>query len=128
MKTDEVIVKQSNIHGNGVYATRDFKSGDIVLRWDKSNVLTVEEFEKLTDDEKRYVCFEDGIYVRMQEPERYENHSCDSNTTAKQFSDIATRDIKKGEEITSNYNGESPTSVKFKCDCGSLKCSDSGKC
>jgi SET domain-containing protein len=128
MKTDEVIVKQSNVHGKGVFAKRDFKAGDIVLRWDKSNVLTVEEFKKLTDDEKRYVCFEDGIYVQMQEPERYVNHSCDSNTTAKQFSDIATRDIKEGEEITSNYNGESPTSVKFKCDCGSLKCSDAGKC
>lgn len=127
MKTDKVVVKQSSIHGKGVFATCDFKTGDIVLRWDKSNVLTVEEFNKLTDKEKRYVCFEDDVYIKMQDPERYVNHSCDSNTTAKQFCDIATRDIKKGEEITSNYNGESPVSEKFKCDCGNPRCSDFGR-
>jgi hypothetical protein len=128
MKTDEVIVKQSDIHGKGVFAARDFKAGDIVLRWDKSNILTAEEYEKLTDDEKRYVCFVDGIYVQMQEPERYVNHSCDSNTTAKHFSDIAKRNIKMGEEITSDYNEELLTQKKFKCTCGSSNCSDAGKC
>ncbi len=128
MKTDEVIVKQSNIHGKGVFANRDFKTGDIVLRWDKSNVLSVEEVEKLTDDEKRYVNLVDGVYVQMQEPEKYVNHSCDSNTTAKQFCDIATQDIKDGEEITSNYNEALPTSENLKCNCGSSKCNDSATC
>lgn len=126
MKTDKVIVKQSNIHGKGVFATRDFKADDIVLQWDKSRLLSVEETKKLTNDEKRYINLVDGIYIQMQEPEKYVNHSCNPNTTTKQFSDIATRNIKKGEEITSNYNEESPTSVKFKCDCGD--CSDTGKC
>jgi SET domain-containing protein len=122
MKTDEVVIKPSDIHGKGVFASRDFKMGEAVLLWDRSDIISAEEFKKLADDEKRYVCFEDGLYVRMQEPERYVNHSCDSNTIVKQFSDIAIRDIKKGEEITSNYNKDSSVIVKFRCGCAKCLC------
>lgn len=103
MKADEVIVKQSSIHGKGIFAARDFKSGEIVLRWDTSIILSDDEVAKLSDDEKRYVNFMEGVHVYMQEPERYMNHSRDANTIAKMFRDIAIRDIKEGEEITSNY-------------------------
>ena len=103
MKTDEVIIRQSDIHGKGVFAARDFKSGEIVLRWDKSVILSDKEAEKLSDDEKCYVNFMEGVHIYMQEPEKYVNHSLNANTIAKQFCDIATRDIKRGEEITSNY-------------------------
>ena len=125
MKTDAVIVKQSPIHGNGVFAARNFKKGEVVLRWDTSIVLSDEEFKKLTDDQKRYVCLMEGKYVRMQEPERYVNHSCDPNTIAKQFCDIATRDINKGEEITGNYNTIAPANASISCNCGDDHCAGS---
>jgi len=64
----------------------------------------------------------DGKYVIMQDPEKYVNHSCDANTTAKQFCDIAKRDIKKGEEITANYKEELSPSTEMKCNCGSKNC------
>lgn len=124
MKTDDIIVKHSTIHGKGVFAKRDFKVGEIVMHWDKSNILTTEEFNNLTDNEKRYVSLVDGIYIQMQAPEKYVNHSCDSNTTAKNFCDIASREIKKGEEITANYINNSSSSLKYKCNCGSKKCSE----
>lgn len=103
MKTEEVIVKQSSIHGKGIFAARDFKSGEVVLQWDTSVILSDDEVAKLSDDEKRYVNFVEGVHVYMQEPERYMNHTRDANTIEKQFCDIAIRDIKEGEEITSNY-------------------------
>ena len=122
MKTNDVIVKKSGIHGSGVFAGRDFKTGEIVLRWDISNILPAKEVVKMTEEEKRYISYMDGKYIVMQDPEKYVNHSCDANTTAKQFCDIAKRDIIKGEEITGNYKEELPPNVHMKCNCGSKNC------
>lgn len=99
MKNDDVLVKQSNIHGTGVFAKRDFSSGEVVLQWDISTVLSEAQFNKMTETEKRYVSFLNNTYVLMQEPERFVNHSCKPNTIAKGFSDIAIRDIKKEKKL-----------------------------
>lgn len=56
----------------------------------------------------------------MQPPERYVNHSCDPNTKAINNSDVAVRDIKIDEEITSDYTGS--VSKSFQCRCGSKNC------
>ncbi len=56
----------------------------------------------------------------MQSPERFVNHSCDANTSVKNKCDIASRDIKKGEEITSDYSNQGVE--LFKCCCGSKNC------
>ena len=111
MKTDKVIIKKSNIHGMGIFADKDFKKGDVVLHWDTSQILTEEEFEDMSEDEKRYVTFCNGKYTKMQSPEGYMNSSCVANTNEKNFCDIAIRDIKKGEEITTQGK------IK-KCNCG----------
>jgi len=111
MKDDDVVIKKSSIHGKGIFADRDFKKGEIVLHWDTSQVLTVEEFENLSEDEKRYVTFCNNKYIKMHSPDGYMNSSCIANTQEKDFCDIALRNIKKGEEITTNGNIE-------KCNCG----------
>ena len=53
----------------------------------------------------------------MQKPERFVNHSCDANTTAKNFCDIAKRNISKGEEITGDYSEELPPNTYMECKC-----------
>lgn len=122
MKTDDVIVKDSDIEGKGVFALRDFREGEIVLRWDTSRTLSKSLIEKLNDEEKKYISFIEGKYVVMQEPEKYVNHSCEPNTTAKNFCDVATRDIKEGEEITGDYTEELPPDTYIECNCKSKKC------
>lgn len=117
-----VIVKKSRIHGKGVFAARNFKKGEVVLKWDTAHELSSEQVKRLPLHEKKYVTFFHGKYVLMQPPERFVNHSCDSNTTAKNFSDIAKRDIKKGEEITADYSEECVPGLNMKCKCGSRKC------
>lgn len=82
MKTDDVIVKQSNIHGKGVFANRNFMANEIILQWDTSNILSKNKVDKMNEEEKRYIAFLNNTYVLMQEPERFVNHSCDANTTA----------------------------------------------
>ena len=122
MKTNSVIVKNSKIHNKGVFAARNFKTGEIVLRWDTSNELIDEEVKNISPELKEYVTVLDGKNILMQEPERYVNHSCDANTTAKQFCDVANRDIKKDEEITANYREVLPPNYSMKCNCGSKNC------
>jgi len=58
----------------------------------------------------------------MQAPEKYINHSCDANTMARDFCDIALRDINLGEEITANYTEELPPGTYMECTCGNIKC------
>jgi SET domain-containing protein len=115
----DVIVKKSKIHGNGVFAARDFKKGEIVLRWNPK-YLPLSEKDKFSDIEKQYIyILEDKIRV-MQEPEKFVNHSCDNNTYVADECDVALRDIKEGEEITANYNNDGLT--KFDCKCDADKC------
>lgn len=119
---NKIIVKNSKINGRGVFALSDFKKGDAVLCWDVSRVLSKDEIDKMSEEEKNYVSFLNGKYIQMQGPEKYVNHSCDPNTNVKDFCDVAVRDIKKGEEITSNYENDLLLNFCMKCSCGSYKC------
>jgi len=122
MKQDKFIIKNSFIEGKGVFALRDFIKGEIVLQWDISHTLPKEKVDKMSNEEKKYISFFNGKYVIMQEPEKYVNHSCEPNTTANDFCDVAIRDIKEGEEITADYTEELPPNTYMKCNCGSNKC------
>jgi SET domain-containing protein len=118
-----IIIKDSEIDGKGVFAKRDFKEGEIIIDWaDCSEKLTKEQFDKLSEDEKRYVSFVDEVCVLMKSPAKYVNHSCDANTYVVDFCDVAKKDIKSGEEITGDYISEDAPISGFKCNCGSNKC------
>lgn len=118
----DVAVKKSRIHGLGVFASRNFKKGEIVIKWDTSNKLTKKEVDELPEEEKRYIVYFNGEYILMQPPAKYVNHSCDANTYSKNFCDFAKRDIKKGEEITANYSETMAPEECMECKCGSKNC------
>lgn len=118
----DVIVKKSKIEGMGVFAARDFKKGEVILIWNPKS-LTKNEYYNLSDQESKYRHKDGDSYSIMQPPERYVNHSCSPNTKPDDTSDIAVRDIKQGEEITSDYSGSS--NPNFTCNCGSNKCVES---
>jgi len=126
MKTD-IIVKKSKIEGKGVFANRNFKKGEIVIKWDTSKKINKKEFNKLSDKEKKYVALIEGKYIVNQSPTKFVNHSCNPNTSVKKFCDVAIRDIKKGEEITGNYLEDIPDEEKWICKCGSKNCKGSYK-
>ena len=117
----DVIVKKSKIEGKGIFAARDFKKGEIVLRW-HGKQLTSGEVKKLPERDKKYVSYSGRKYFFQQSPERFVNHSCDPNTKVGDLCDIATKDIKKGEEITSDYSKDLIPGFKMKCLCGSVNC------
>lgn len=118
----EVEVRPSPIHGRGLFALRPFRAGDTVLRWNLSCILSGAEAAALPASKRVYTHpFEGGRVILIQPPERYVNHSCDSNTFVRDFSDVALRDIAAGEEITSDYSSDGSGS-KFACTCGAANC------
>lgn len=116
-----IIVKKSKINKKGVFAARDFKKGEVVLKW-KPKALKKSEAEKLKDSQKHYLHkTSNNKYYLIQPPERFVNHSCEANTQVKNSScDVAIRDIKKSEEITSCYGKDAL--ALFVCKCGSKNC------
>lgn len=104
---DDVVIKKSHIKqfpgGLGIFANRNFRKGDIVLSY-TLRILSSEEFRKLPASEKMFVPVRGGVIYLYSLPERYVNHSPDPNTFQDftRHCDVALRDIKKGEEITTN--------------------------
>jgi SET domain-containing protein len=120
---EDVFVKKSKIHGKGVFANRDFKKGEIVIKY-SLKVLTEEEFHNLSKSEKQFTSFHDGKYFLFPSPERYVNHSCEPNVhpNLKDKYDVCIKDIKKGEEILADYTKEGVPELNLKCNCGSKNC------
>ena len=108
---DDVIIKDSSIrqfpNGLGVFANRDFMKGEVVIQYNL-RVLSEEEFERLSDEEKLFTHKRHGIIFLYPIPARYVNHSKKPNTIQNftQGYDIAVWDIKKGEEITTDATRE----------------------
>lgn len=119
---ENVIIKKSKIHRKGVFAARNLKKGEIVLKWKGNKFFTKSEFNKLPKKKLTHiVCLKRNKYILMRSPEKYVNHSCNANTFPKNRCDIVVKNIKKGEEITSNYLQDS-VFINFKCKCGSKNC------
>ena len=117
-----VIIRNSKIQGKGVFAGADFRKKDIVMKWDDSVILTKNEAKKIPKRYRKYLVFFRGRYIMAQSPEKYLNHSCEPNTKEGKLCDVAARDIKKGQELTTDYSINAPPHIKMKCLCGSRKC------
>lgn len=100
---DNVIVGKGEIYGKGVYANKDFKKGEIVIRYDLKR-LTKKEFQNLSEKERNFTHKHERVVYLYSTPEKYVNHSDNPNTIQdlKNKCDIALKDIKKGEKITTD--------------------------
>lgn len=114
-----VKVRESKISGFGVFASKDFKKNENIITWNPK-IITKSEFEKLPNNAIHYTYVIGSRYFYMQSPEKYVNHSCEANSFTENFSDVAIRNIKKGEEINTNYKNDGM--VEFKCNCGNTNC------
>lgn len=99
----DVIIGKGNLAGKGIFANRDFKEGEVVIKYNLKS-LSKKEFENLPESEKEFAHTHRGVIHLYSEPERYVNHSDDPNTwqDLENFCDIAARDISKGEMITTD--------------------------
>jgi len=118
----DVVVTKSRIHGKGVFASRNFKRGELVVDYGLSKVLTKSEVDELPLNDKQFVeRRKDGKFFFHHSPARFVNHSCESNTIATDSGNVAVKDIQEGEEITSSYS-DGVTGINVPCKCGSRNC------
>lgn len=107
-----IIRKKSGIHGKGIFAGRNFKKGETVIKW---------KTHKETARKGKNASFVNEKFVLVPMEARI-NHSCNPNTYLSKFRYTAKRNISQGEEITTDYKKESWPGFKMKCNCGSKNC------
>jgi len=99
----DVFIGKGNLDGKGVFAARDFKKDEAVINYNLKP-LTQSEFEDLPEGEKEFTHVHHGQIHLYSAPERYVNHSPSPNTYQDlvNWADVALRNIKSGEEITTD--------------------------
>jgi len=119
----KIKIKTSGINRKGVFAIKNITKGEVVNIWHPKKIVSKEEMKRLSKDDQNHTTpTEDGNYMVMGIPERFVNHSCSPNTYVNKKRDITLRDIKKGEEITSDYSINGIDNWKMACLCGSKNC------
>lgn len=108
-------LKESSLHGVGLFADEDIEKGQLV--YTASPILDVnitqEQFDSLDEKEKREVQWwgfwdePNNVWHVDFDVSKFINHSFDATLTQdNSYTDaylVATRDIKTGEELTQNY-------------------------
>ena len=137
-----IIVKNSRIHGRGVYAARPLKAGENIIEYRGERIPWKEAdrrppsnpedpyhtFFFSLDDQKTVI--DAGVGGNAA---RWINHSCDPNCETEETGDgrvfiQAIRDIRPGEELNYDYSLTieerlTPTLRKnYECRCGSKNC------
>ena len=147
MSRKKIAARQSEIHGNGVFATETIEKGERIVRY-KGTLRTHdevdEEYGEVDEDGHTFLFTLNDDYVVDANVggnvARWINHSCKPNCEAvieendkgKRHKDKvfieAIRPIKPGEELTYNYGItlDEPHTAKLKklwaCKCGAKNC------
>jgi SET domain-containing protein len=133
-------VRESGIHGKGVYAIRPIKAGDRVLEY-KGEIITWKKAEARHPHDASqpnhtfYFHLDDGHVIDAKNTgnsAKWINHSCEPNLEAEQngyriFLN-ALRNIKAGEELSYDYGlvidirKTARVKKEFACWCGATDC------
>lgn len=130
----DVKIRKIEGKGKGIFALKDYKKGDHILKISGKIIETEhpEDYpEEITEhwgpigrEGKRY------LFITPESPWMYMNHSCDANAGIIDNRDlVACKDIKRDEEITTDYSAldiESLTQggkkLEMTCQCKSKNC------
>jgi SET domain-containing protein len=124
----KVVVKESSIHGMGLFAGEKIRKDDIILQIDDSRVVDEKNPLKPELNEQEHHCdyLAGGKVVLLKPPERYVNHSCNPNAYIKWIEGkryiIARRSLKYDEEICVDYCIDGTGDVEWTCNCSSKDC------
>ena len=138
--TSSIVVRESRIHNNGVFAKHDIKKDARVIEY-VGELISVEESERRADiqlekhgknpDEGSVYLFSISKKTDMDgnvpwNPAKFINHSCDPNCESLNEDGriflIAIKDIKKGEELSFDYGYDVDNYKDHPCRCGSKNC------
>jgi len=128
-RSPKTMVKESPIHGRGLFAREPIAKGEIVAIkggyvFDLSTRHEVES--RLGSAE---VPVAEGLFIGpMEEREReggmvFTNHSCDPNIGIEgQIVFTALRDVEDGEELTHDWATTDDDTYEMACNCGAASC------
>ena len=100
----------STIHGIGVFADEDIPRGTMVWSFNPliDKALTDEEIEGLPALAQEFIeiygFYRDDLCVLCGDHGMFVNHSSTPNLESPEDQSFASRDIKKGEELTEDYD------------------------
>jgi len=123
-----VEIRNSPISGKGMFAKEKIPKGTIIIRWGGTFV----HGDKLPKDRTKYIIIQVDEDLWSIEPKAkpedesyFINHSCNPNVwMVDGITFVAARDIKKGEELTTDYSlfEKEEYVAKWKCSCGAKEC------
>src|SRR5437868_3013606 len=122
-------VRESRIHGRGLFATTDIAKNEIVAV-KGGHVISREQLREITPRLGPVEIQIDGdlFITPVTDDERegsmlYSNHSCDANLGIRgEITFVAMRDIRVGEELTHDWATTDDNNYSMKCKCGALDC------
>ena len=138
----KILVRDSHIHGRGVYAARRIRQGERIIEY-RGERITWREADRRPPsdpDDPHHTFFfslDDGRHVIdanvRGNAARWINHSCEPNCETEESDDgrvyiQALRDIRRGEELLYDYclvvdERLTPTLKRqYQCRCGSTHC------
>jgi uncharacterized protein len=139
-KRRRIMVRNSPIHGRGVFALRRIPKGTRIIEY-KGNLITEKEadrrYSRIHENSPHTMLFslDGGLVIdatRRGNSARWINHSCAPNCEIEEEGHRifieARRDIRLGDELTYDYNlqiGEKHTKAakrEHACFCGSRRC------
>lgn len=136
-----IAVRKSRIHGTGVFARKNIPAGTRIIEYVGDRITKRESDRRyqIAWDRAQNGNGNEGIVYIFTLNKRFDidgevwwntakyiNHSCDPNCETDIIRGhiwiIATRDIKRGEEISYNYGYDFDSFEDHPCHCGSKKC------
>ncbi|MFY9326682.1 MAG: SET domain-containing protein-lysine N-methyltransferase [Georgfuchsia sp.] len=132
----KIAVRQSGIHGKGVYATQRIRKDNAIIEYTGERISEDEADERYQDNPSTYLFMvEDNLYIdglSGGNEARYINHSCEPNCVAYLENNRvvirALKNIQPGVELTYDYqltdegDGPEATPTDYTCRCGAQLC------
>ena len=103
-------IKQSEIHGTGLFANEFIAKGSVIFKESIfTKYFTEDEYNSLPELQKQFIdhyCyFLGGVWRCSMDNDRFTNHSDTPNTIDQDYyTTIAAVDINIGDEITADYS------------------------
>jgi uncharacterized protein len=116
-------ISNSQIHGEGVFAKKDLKKGEIIFilkgPYKTHSILTKKELLTFPN----WIGVDHLIWVDPELPADKINHSCEPNVGVRgQKLFCAMRNIKKNEELVFDYSITEESVWQMNCDCRTRHC------
>jgi SET domain-containing protein len=129
-RSPKIEVRQSKIHGRGLFATADIAKGEIVAI-KGGHIIDRETLRREITPRLGAVeiQIDDDLFVAPVNPDErelsmlYTNHPCDPNIGIRgEITLVAIRDVRAGEELTHDWAMTDNDDYSVECNCGVSAC------